>query len=472
MPRSTTRLREALHKNKEKQKYTTMFENLSERLERSFKILKGEGRITEINVAETLKDVRRALLDADVNYKVAKSFTDTVKQKALGQNVLTAIKPQQLMVKIVHDELALLMGGKAQDMKLEHRPAVILMAGLNGAGKTTLSGKLALFLKDKKHRKPLLAACDTYRPAAIEQLRVLAEQIEVPIFMNLEEKDPVKIARDAIQEAKAKGYDTVIVDTAGRLAIDEALMQEIAAIKEATQPDETLFVVDAMTGQDAVNTAKEFNERLDFDGVVLTKLDGDTRGGAALSIRSVVDKPIKFVGMGEKMDALDVFHPERMADRILGMGDIVSLVEKAQAQYDEQEARRVAKKIAQNKFDFNDFLGQLQQIKKMGNIKDLAAMIPGVGKAIKDVDIDDHALDGIEAIIYSMTPKEREHPEILNGSRKNRIAKGSGRSIQDVNRLITQFDQTRKMMKMMNGGGLKQMMARMPKGALPKLPGM
>ena len=449
-----------------------MFENLSERLERSFKILKGEGRITEINVAETLKDVRRALLDADVNYKVAKSFTDTVKQKALGQNVLTAIKPQQLMVKIVHDELALLMGGVAQDMKLEHRPSVILMAGLNGAGKTTLSGKLALFLKDKKHRKPLLAACDTYRPAAIEQLRVLAEQIEVPIFMNLEEKDPVKIARDAIQEAKAKGYDTVIVDTAGRLAIDEALMQEIAAIKEATQPDETLFVVDAMTGQDAVNTAKEFNERLNFDGVVLTKLDGDTRGGAALSIRSVVDKPIKFVGMGEKMDALDVFHPERMADRILGMGDIVSLVEKAQAQYDEQEARRVAKKIAQNKFDFNDFLGQLQQIKKMGNIKDLAAMIPGVGKAIKDVDIDDHALDGIEAIIYSMTPKEREHPEILNGSRKARIAKGSGRSIQDVNRLITQFDQTRKMMKMMNGGGLKQMMARMPKGALPKLPGM
>lgn len=449
-----------------------MFENLSERLERSFKILKGEGRITEINVAETLKDVRRALLDADVNYKVAKTFTDTVKQKALGQNVLTAIKPQQLMVKIVHDELALLMGGKAQDMKLEHRPSVILMAGLNGAGKTTLSGKLALFLKTKKHRKPLLAACDTYRPAAIEQLRVLAEQIEVPIFMNLEEKDPVKIARDAIQEAKAKGYDTVIVDTAGRLAVDEALMQEISAIKAATQPDETLFVVDAMTGQDAVNTAKTFNERLDFDGVVLTKLDGDTRGGAALSIRTVVDKPIKFVGMGEKMDALDVFHPERMADRILGMGDIVSLVEKAQAQYDEQEARRVAKKIAQNKFDFNDFLGQLQQIKKMGNIKDLAAMIPGVGKAIKDVDIDDHALDGIEAIIYSMTPKEREHPEILNGSRKNRIAKGSGRSIQEVNRLLSQFDQTRKMMKMMNGGGLKQMMARMPKGALPKLPGM
>ncbi|MDO4211764.1 MAG: signal recognition particle protein [Bacteroidales bacterium] len=449
-----------------------MFENLSERLERSFKILKGEGRITEINVAETLKDVRRALLDADVNYKVAKSFTDTVKQKALGQNVLTAIKPQQLMVKIVHDELALLMGGTAQDMKLEHRPSVILMAGLNGAGKTTLSGKLALFLKDKKHRKPLLAACDTYRPAAIEQLRVLAEQIDVPIFMNLEEKDPVKIACDAIQEAKAKGYDTVIVDTAGRLAVDEALMQEISAIKEATQPDETLFVVDAMTGQDAVNTAKTFNERLDFDGVVLTKLDGDTRGGAALSIRTVVNKPIKFVGMGEKMDALDVFHPERMADRILGMGDIVSLVEKAQAQYDEQEARRVAKKIAQNKFDFNDFLGQLQQIKKMGNIKDLAAMIPGVGKAIKDVDIDDHALDGIEAIIYSMTPKEREHPEILNGSRKARIAKGSGRSIQDVNRLITQFDQTRKMMKMMSGGGMKQMMARMPKGMMGKMPGM
>ncbi len=440
-----------------------MFDNLSERLERSFKILKGEGRITEINVAETLKDVRRALLDADVNYKVAKTFTDTVKQKALGQNVLTAVKPSQLMVKIVHDELAALMGGEAADLRLEHRPSVILMAGLNGAGKTTLSGKLALFLKTKKNRRPILAACDTYRPAAIEQLRVLAEQIEVPIFMNLEERDPVKIATDAIQEAKAKGYDTVIIDTAGRLAIDEALMSEIAAVKAATQPDETLFVVDAMTGQDAVNTAKEFNSRLDFDGVVLTKLDGDTRGGAALSIRSVVDKPIKFVGMGEKMDALDVFHPSRMADRILGMGDIVSLVERAQEQYDEEEARKLQRKIQKNQFDFNDFLAQLRQIKKMGNIKDLAAMIPGVGKAIKDVDIDDRAILGVEAIILSMTPYERQHPEVLNGSRKARIAKGSGKTVQDVNRLLKQFDQTRKMMKMVSGGGLKQMMGRMPK---------
>ena len=440
-----------------------MFDNLSERLERSFKILKGEGRITEINVAETLKDVRRALLDADVNYKVAKSFTDTVKQKALGQNVLTAVKPSQLMVKIVHDELAALMGGEAADLRLEHRPSVILMAGLNGAGKTTLSGKLALFLKTKKNRRPILAACDTYRPAAIEQLRVLAEQIEVPIFMNLEERDPVKIATDAIQEAKAKGYDTVIIDTAGRLAIDEALMSEIAAVKAATQPDETLFVVDAMTGQDAVNTAKEFNSRLDFDGVVLTKLDGDTRGGAALSIRSVVDKPIKVVGMGEKMDALDVFHPSRMADRILGMGDIVSLVERAQEQYDEEEARKLQRKIQKNQFDFNDFLAQLRQIKKMGNIKDLAAMIPGVGKAIKDVDIDERAILGVEAIILSMTPYERQHPEVLNGSRKARIAKGSGKTVQDVNRLLKQFDQTRKMMKMVSGGGLKQMMGRMPK---------
>ena len=440
-----------------------MFDNLSERLERSFKILKGEGRITEINVAETLKDVRRALLDADVNYKVAKSFTDTVKHKALGQNVLTAVKPSQLMVKIVHDELAALMGGEAADLRLEHRPSVILMAGLNGAGKTTLSGKLALFLKTKKNRRPILAACDTYRPAAIEQLRVLAEQIEVPIFMNLEERDPVKIATDAIQEAKAKGYDTVIIDTAGRLAIDEALMSEIAAVKAATQPDETLFVVDAMTGQDAVNTAKEFNSRLDFDGVVLTKLDGDTRGGAALSIRSVVDKPIKFVGMGEKMDALDVFHPSRMADRILGMGDIVSLVERAQEQYDEEEAHKLQRKIQKNQFDFNDFLAQLRQIKKMGNIKDLAAMIPGVGKAIKDVDIDDRAILGVEAIILSMTPYERQHPEVLNGSRKARIAKGSGKTVQDVNRLLKQFDQTRKMMKMVSGGGLKQMMGRMPK---------
>jgi signal recognition particle protein len=445
-----------------------MFDNLSERLERSFKILKGEGKITEINVAETLKDVRRALLDADVNYKVAKTFTDTVKQKALGQNVLTAVKPSQLMVKIVHDELATLMGSESVDLKLEHRPSVILMAGLNGAGKTTLAGKLALFLKTKKNRRPLLAACDTYRPAAIEQLRVLAEQIEVPIFMNLEEKDPVKIALDAIQEAKAKSYDTVIVDTAGRLAIDEALMNEIAAVKAATSPDETLFVVDAMTGQDAVNTAKEFNSRLDFDGVVLTKLDGDTRGGAALSIRAVVDKPIKFVGTGEKMEALDVFHPDRMADRILGMGDIISLVERAQEQYDEAEARKLQRKIQKNQFDFNDFLAQLQQIKKMGNIKDLAAMIPGVGKAIKDVDVDDSALLGVEAIILSMTPYERRHPEVLNASRKTRIAKGSGKTVQDVNRLLKQFDQTRKMMKMVSGNGLRQMMSRMP--GMPGMP--
>ncbi|MDD6122846.1 MAG: signal recognition particle protein [Bacteroidales bacterium] len=440
-----------------------MFENLSERLERSFKILKGEGSITEINVAETLKDVRRALLDADVNYKVAKTFTDTVKQKALGQNVLTSVKPGQLMVKIVHDELAQLMGGQARELKLSGRPSVILMAGLNGAGKTTLSGKLALYLKNKKSRKPLLVACDVYRPAAVEQLRVLAEQIEVPIYMNLEEKDPVKIAREGIQEAKAKGYDTVIVDTAGRLAVDEELMQEIAAIKEATQPDDTLFVVDAMTGQDAVNTAKEFNDRLDYEGVVLTKLDGDTRGGAALSIRTVVDKPILFVGTGEKMEALDVFHPDRMADRILGMGDIVSLVERAQEQFDEKEALKLQRKIQKNQFDFNDFLAQIQQIKKMGNLKDLASMIPGVGKALKDVEIDDNAFKGIEAIILSMTPRERQHPEILNQSRKNRIAKGSGTTIQEVNRLVKQFDQTRKMMKMVTGTKMGKMMARMPK---------
>ena len=440
-----------------------MFDNLSERLERSFKILKGEGRITEINVAETLKDVRRALLDADVNYKVAKSFTDQVKAKALGQNVLTAVKPGQLLVKIVHDELAQLMGGQATDINLKGHPAVILMAGLNGAGKTTLSGKLALLLKNKRSRKPLLVACDVYRPAAVEQLRVLAEQIEVPIYMNLECKDPVQIAREGIHEAKAKGYDTVIVDTAGRLAIDEELMREIAAIKEAAQPDETLFVVDAMTGQDAVNTAKEFNERLDFDGVVLTKLDGDTRGGAALSIRTVVDKPIKFVGTGEKMEALDVFHPERMADRILGMGDIVSLVERAQEQYDEKEAQRLQRRIQKNQFDFNDFLAQIQQIKKMGNLKDLASMIPGVGKALKDVDIDDDAFKGIEAIILSMTPKERQRPEILNQSRKNRIAKGSGTTLQEVNRLVKQFDQTRKMMRMVTGSKMGKMMARMPK---------
>ena len=444
-----------------------MFENLSERLERSFKILKGEGRITEINVAETLKDVRRALLDADVNYKVAKQFTDTVKQKALGQNVLTSVKPGQLMVKIVHDELAALMGGTAHELRLSGRPSIILMAGLNGAGKTTLSGKLALLLKSKKSRKPLLVACDVYRPAAVEQLRVLAEQINVPIYMDLEEKDPVRIAQAGVQEAKAKGYDTVIVDTAGRLAVNEELMQEIAAIKQAIEPDDTLFVVDAMTGQDAVNTAKEFNNRLDYDGVVLTKLDGDTRGGAALSIRTVVDKPIMFVGTGEKMEALDVFHPERRADRILGMGDSVSVVERAQEQFNEKEARRLQQRIQKNQFDFNDFLAQIQQIKKMGNLKDLASMIPGVGKALKDVEIDDNAFKGIEAIILSMTPKERQHPEILNTSRKNRIARGSGTSLQEVNRLVKQFEQTRKMMKMVTGTKMGSMMRNMP-----RIPGM
>ena len=438
-----------------------MFENLSERLERSFKILKGEGRITEINVAETLKDVRRALLEADVNYKVAKTFTDTVKQKALGMNVLTAVKPGQLMVKLVHDELAELMGGHAQEISLEGRPAVILMSGLQGSGKTTMSGKLAWRLKNKQAKKPLLVACDVYRPAAIEQLRVLGEQINVPVYSEPESKDPVQIAQNAIREAKAKAYDVVIVDTAGRLAVDEEMMREIAAIKTGIIPSETLFVVDAMTGQDAVNTAKEFNDRLDFDGVVLTKLDGDTRGGAALSIRTVVDKPIKFVGTGEKMEALDVFHPERMADRILGMGDIVSLVERAQEQYDEAEARKLQKKIQKNKFDFEDFLTQIRQIKKMGNIKDLAAMIPGVGKALKDVDIDDNAFKSVEAIIQSMTPYERRNPQVLNHSRRQRIAKGSGTDINEVNRLIKQFDQMRKMMKMMTGTGGRAMMARM-----------
>ena len=425
-----------------------MFDNLSERLERSFKILKGEGKITEINVAETLKDVRKALLDADVNYKVAKNFTDTVKEKALGQNVLTAVKPSQLMVKIVHDELTQLMGGETSEINLDSKPAIILMSGLQGSGKTTFSGKLARMLKSKKNKKPLLVACDVYRPAAIEQLRVLAEQIDVPMYSEADSKNPVAIAQNAIQEAKAKGYDLVIVDTAGRLAVDEEMMNEIAAIKKAINPDEILFVVDSMTGQDAVNTAKEFNERLDFNGVVLTKLDGDTRGGAALSIRSVVNKPIKFVGTGEKLDAIDQFHPSRMADRILGMGDIVSLVERAQEQYDEEEAKRLQKKIAKNQFDFNDFLSQIHQIKKMGNLKDLASMIPGVGKAIKDMDIDDNAFKSIEAIIYSMTPKERSNPELLNGSRRQRIAAGSGTSIQEVNRLIKQFDQTRKMMRM------------------------
>ncbi len=449
-----------------------MFENLSERLERSFKILKGEGKITEINVAETLKDVRRALLDADVNYKVAKSFTDTVKAKALGMNVLTAVKPGQLMVKIVHDELAKLMGGEATELRLSGRPSIVLMSGLQGSGKTTFSGKLANMLKTKQHKNPLLVACDVYRPAAIEQLKVVGAQIGVPVFAEEDSKNVNEIALHAIHEAKAKGYDVVIVDTAGRLAVDEQMMQEIASLKEAVHPDETLFVVDSMTGQDAVNTAKEFNDRLDFDGVVLTKLDGDTRGGAALSIRTVVTKPIKFIGTGEKMEAIDVFHPERMADRILGMGDVVSLVERAQEQFDEEEAKRLQKKIQKNKFDFNDFLKQIEQIKKMGNLKELASMIPGVGKAIKDVDIDDNAFNGIEAIIRSMTPQERTSPEVLNQSRKMRIAKGSGTSIQEVNRLVKQFDQTRKMMKMVTGNQAMSMMARMKdmKGAMPRMP--
>lgn len=424
-----------------------MFENLSEKLERSFKILKGQGKITEINVAETLKDVRRALLDADVNYKVAKTFTDTVKQKALGQNVINAIKPQELMVKIVHDELATLMGGDTAQINLSGNPTVILMSGLQGSGKTTFSGKLARKLKSEKGKRPLLVACDVYRPAAIDQLKVLAEQIEVPVYTEDGNKNPVEIAKNAIVYAKQNHLDLVIVDTAGRLSVDEQMMDEIEAIKNAIKPQETLFVVDSMTGQDAVNTAKEFNDRLDFDGVVLTKLDGDTRGGAALSIRTVVTKPIKFVGTGEKLDALDLFHPSRMADRILGMGDIVSLVEKAQQQFDEKKARELQRKIAKNEFNFNDFLGQIQQIKKMGNLKDLASMIPGVGKALKDVEIDDNAFKGIEAIISSMTEKERINPSIINGSRRRRIAAGSGTSLQEVNRLLTQFEQTRKVMK-------------------------
>lgn len=446
-----------------------MFENLSDRLERSFKILKGEGKITEINVAETLKDVRRALLDADVNFKVAKNFTDTVKQKAMGMNVLTAVKPSQLMVKIVHDELAELMGGETAEVKLTGHPSVILMSGLQGSGKTTFTGKLANLLKTKQNKKPLLVACDVYRPAAIEQLKVVGEQIGVPVYSEIENKNVVEIAQHGIQEAKAKGYDVVLIDTAGRLAIDEEMMNEISKLKESVQPTETLFVVDSMTGQDAVNTAKEFNDRLDFDGVVLTKLDGDTRGGAALSIRTVVTKPIKFVGTGEKMEAIDLFHPSRMADRILGMGDIVSLVERAQEQFDEEEAKRLQKKIQKNKFDFNDFLKQIEQIKKMGNLKDLASMIPGVGKAVKDLDIDDNAFKGVEAIIKSMTPKERTNPEIINTSRRQRIAKGSGTNIQEVNRLMKQFDQTRKMMKMVTGNGMANMMNRM-KGM--KMPGM
>ena len=446
-----------------------MFENLSERLEKSFKILKGEGKITEINVAETLKDVRRALLEADVNYKVAKSFTDTVKQKALGQDVLTSVKPGQLMVKIVHDELAQLMGGQATELNLTGHPAVILMAGLNGAGKTTMSGKLALRLKNS-NKKPLLAACDTFRPAAMEQLKVLADQVGVPCYIEQGAKDPITVAKNAIQEAKAKGYDVVIVDTAGRQSIDEELMQQIEQVKSAVTPTETLLVVDAMTGQDAVNTAKIFNERLEIDGVILTKLDGDTRGGAALSIRTVVTKPIKFVGTGEKMEALDVFHPERMADRILGMGDIVSFVERAQQQFDEKEARKLQSKIAKNKFDYNDFLGQIQQIKKMGNIKELASMIPGVGKQIKDLDIDDNAFKSVEAMIGSMTPYEREHPECMTMSRKQRIAKGSGNSIDEVNRITKQFEQMRKMMRQMTSPKMAKAMAQMQR--MKGMPGM
>ena len=433
-----------------------MFDNLSERLERSFKILKGEGRITEINIAETVKDIRKALLEADVNYKTAKQFTDQVKEKALGQNVMTSVRPGQLMVKITHDELAALMGGEAQEINLKGNPAVILMAGLQGSGKTTFASKLANFLQTKKGKKVMLVACDVYRPAAIEQLRVLGEQINAKVYTGENESNPVKKAQDAIKEARTYGYDVVIVDTAGRLAVDEQMMQEIAAIKAAIEPSETLFVVDAMTGQDAVNTAKEFNDRLDFDGVVLTKLDGDARGGAALSIRSVVNKPIKFIGTGEKMEALDVFHPSRMADRILGMGDVVSLVERAQEQYDEEEARRISKKIAKNQFDFNDFMGQLAQIKKMGSMKDLMGMIPGMDKALKGVEVSDDAFKPIEAMINSMTPAERANPALLNGSRKNRIAKGAGVTIVELNRFLKQFEQTSKMMRKVQQMGLKR----------------
>ncbi|MDR1455738.1 MAG: signal recognition particle protein [Tannerella sp.] len=438
-----------------------MFENLSDKLERSLKLLKGEGRITELNVAETLKDIRRALLDADVNYKVARQFTDTVREKALGQHVLTSIRPGQLMIKIVHDELVQLMGGTAEEIQLKGSPAVILMSGLQGSGKTTFSGKLASLLKSKKGKNPMLVACDVYRPAAIEQLHILGEQIGVPVYSEAGNGNPVEIALHSLAEARKKGYDPVIIDTAGRLAIDEQMMQEIAAIKKAVQPDEILFVVDAMTGQDAVNTAREFNERLDFDGVVLTKLDGDTRGGAALSIRTVVDKPVKFIGTGEKMDALDVFHPERMANRILGMGDVVSLVERAQEQFDEEEARRLQKKIAKNQFDFNDFLSQIQQVKRMGSLKDLVSMLPGFGKAVREMDIDDNAFVRIEAMIHSMTPAERSSPAILNGPRRQRIAAGSGASVQDVNRLLKQMEEMRRMMRMVSGPapGARKMLA-------------
>jgi len=430
-----------------------MFENLSERLEKSFKLLKGQGRITEINIAETLKEVRRALLDADVNFKIAKQFTDTVKTKAIGQEVLKSVNPSQMMVKIVHDELTVLMGGDKTDINIKINPAIILIAGLQGSGKTTFSGKLARWVKTKRSKNPLLVAGDVYRPAAIEQLKIIAAQAEVPVYIEDGNLNPVQIAKNAVREAKLNGNDVVIIDTAGRLAVDEEMMKEISAIKEAVNPHEILFVVDSMTGQDAVNTASAFNERLDFDGVVLTKLDGDTRGGAALSIRSVVNKPVKFVSTGEKLDAIDIFYPERMADRILGMGDIVSLVEKAQEQYDSEEARKLQKKIAKDQFDFNDFISQIQQIKKMGNVKDLMAMIPGVGKAVKDLDIDDNAFKGIEAIIRSMTPEERSNPVVLNGSRRKRIAAGSGTTVQEVNKLLKQFDETRKMMKMVTKSG-------------------
>ena len=441
-----------------------MFENLSDKLERSFKLLKGQGKITEINVAETLKEVRRALLDADVNYKTAKEFTERVKEKAMGQNVLTAVSPGQLMVKIVHDELKELMGGSMTDINLKNNPTVILMAGLQGSGKTTFTGKLAHHLKTKRNKTPLLVAADVYRPAAIDQLHVLGETVGVKVYSDRENKNPVEIAKAAIKEAKTHGHNVVLIDTAGRLAVDEEMMTEIANVKAAVNPDEILFVVDAMTGQDAVNTAKAFNDRLNFDGVVLTKLDGDTRGGAALSIKSVVDKPIKFVGTGEKPEALDIFYPERMADRILGMGDIVSLVERAQEQFDEEQAKKLQKKIAKNQFDFEDFLGQIQQIKKMGNVKDLMGMIPGVGKAIKDIDMDDNAFKGVEAIIYSMTPEERRNPQVLNGSRRQRIAKGSGTNVQEVNKLIKQFDEMRKVMRMMSDKNqMAKMMRNMPR---------
>ena len=441
-----------------------MFENLSERIERSFKILKGEGKITEINISEALKDIRRALLDADVSYKIAKQFCDEVKKKAIGQDVLTAVKPQQMIVKIVHDELTELMGSNASDVNIKGNPAVVLVAGLNGSGKTTFTGKLGLHIKSKKGMKVLLAACDTFRPAAIDQLKVLGEQVGLPVYTEEGVKDPIKIAKNAIAKAKAEGISVVIVDTAGRLAVDQELMDEISALKNAVNPTETLFVVDAMTGQDAVETAKAFNDRLDFDGVVLTKMDGDTRGGAALSIKAVVGKPIKFVSSGEKMEALDVFHPARIADRILGMGDVVSLVEKAQEQFDEKQARELKKKLAKNQFTLWDFYQQIQQIKKMGNIKDLASMIPGVGKAIKDVDMDNSSFKGVEAIILAMTPEEREHPDIINGSRRKRIAMGSGTNIAEVNRLLKQFEGTRKMMKTVMGAGSNPQMQKMMRG--------